>query len=261
MTALENLPTPAIIAHRGASAFAPENTLASFKLALEQGADAIELDAKLSKDGQPVVIHDQTIDRTTPQQGRVRDYLATDLRKMDAGSHFDVSFQGEPIPTLEEVLKAVGQLTYTNIELTNYETPFDPLPQRVAEIVRRLKLGGRVFFSSFSIVALLRIRRLLPETPVGLLLPSGRSGTLAQALFGPLAKHRSLHPEASSVTASLVAQNHRRGRKVLVYTVNQESEMRRLFEAGVDGIFTDDPLLARKVLAATRKPASDRSRA
>jgi glycerophosphoryl diester phosphodiesterase len=256
MNMLQGLPSPAIIAHRGASACAPENTLAAFKLALHQGADGIELDAKLSRDGQVVVIHDQTVERTTPQQGKVRDLLAAELRKMDAGSHFDVAFQGEPIPTLEEVLKAVGRLTYTNIELTNYGSPFDALPAQVAELVRKQKLGSRVMFSSFSPIALLRIHRLLPDAPLGLLLPPGRSGKVAQALLGRLVPHQSLHPERGSVTPEMVTRAHGKGRKVLVYTVNQESEMRRLFEAGVDGIFTDDPILARRVLSSFSKQAA-----
>jgi glycerophosphoryl diester phosphodiesterase len=90
---LTELPRPTIFAHRGASAYAPENTLAAFELALRQGADAIELDAKLTRDGHIVVIHDQTVDRTTEGRGRVKDMTLAELRKLDAGSHFDVAFQ------------------------------------------------------------------------------------------------------------------------------------------------------------------------
>ncbi len=122
---LSNLPKPAIIAHRGASAGAPENTLAAFRLALQQGADAIELDTKLSADGHPVVIHDQTVDRTTMSTGKVRDHTVADLNKMDVGSHFDSAYRGEPIPTLEDVFKAIGQHAIINVELTNYATPRD----------------------------------------------------------------------------------------------------------------------------------------
>jgi glycerophosphoryl diester phosphodiesterase len=252
----EKLPKPAIIAHRGASAFAPENTLAAFKLALEQGADAIELDAKLSADRQVVVIHDQTLDRTTPFTGRVRDFITADLHKMDAGSHFDVAFQGEPIPTLDEVFKAVGQLTYINVELTNYATPNDELPEKVAELVKRHKLQQRVLFSSFNAINLIRIRRLLPEMPTGLLLPPGWRGVLNRFLAGGLVRYQSLHPELGDVTSQLVIQTHRKNHLLFVYTVNREEDIRRLFEIGVDGIFTDDPILARTVLNKVRQGTS-----
>jgi len=251
-----NLPKPAIIAHRGASAYAPENTLAAFKLALEQGADAIELDAKLSADQQVVVIHDQTLDRTTPVNGRVRDFIMADMHKMDAGSHFDIAFQGEPIPTLDEVFKAVGQLTYINVELTNYATPRDKLPEKVAELVKRHKLQQRVFFSSFYVFNLTRIRRLLPEVPVGLLLPSGWKGKLSHFISTGLLRYQSLHPGLRDVSSRLINQTHKKGRLLLVYTVNQEEDMRRLYEISVDGIFTADPLLARTVLGKVRNSAA-----
>jgi glycerophosphoryl diester phosphodiesterase len=251
-----NMPKPAIIAHRGASAYAPENTLAAFKLALEQGADAIELDAKLSADEQVVVIHDQTLDRTTPVSGRVRDFKMADMHKMDAGSHFDIAFRGEPIPTLDEVFKAVGQLTYINVELTNYATPNDKLPDKVSELVRRNKLQQRVFFSSFYITTLVRIHRLLPEVPVGLLLASGWRGDLSYFISAFLLRYQSLHQKMSDVSLSLVHHMHKKGKSLFVYTVDQEEDMRRLFEIGVDGIFTPDPILAQKVLGKVRHSTS-----
>lgn len=243
-----HLPRPAIIAHRGASAHAPENTLAAFELALRQGADAVELDAKLTADGHIVVFHDLTIDRTTEGQGPLNKKTLAELRNLDAGSHFDVAFQGERIPTLEEVLKAVGQLTYINIELTNYANLLDDLPARVASLVRRLKFSQRVFFSSFNPIALIRIRRLLPECPAGLLAKPGRGGAWTRSWIGRLLKYQALHPEQSDVTPELVSGVHQNGEKVFVWTVNQGDEMHRLFKLGVDGIITDDPVLARQVL-------------
>lgn len=246
-----DLPRPIIFAHRGASAYAPENTLSAFELALRQGADAIELDAKLTADGHVVVIHDQTVDRTTEGSGRVKDMRLADLRKLDAGSHFDFAFRGEKIPTLEEVLKAVGQLTYTNIELTNYGSMTDSLPEKVAALVGRLKLNKRVIFSSFNPLALFRIRRILPDVPIGLLALPGKSGGWARTWPGRLLSYQALHPDQSDVTPELVEKAHRRGKAVFVYTVNKTTDMRRLFDAGVDGIFTDDPVQARQVHPVT----------
>jgi len=244
---LSDLPTPAVFAHRGASAYAPENTLAAFELALRQGADGIELDAKLSADKQVVVIHDSSVDRTTTHRGRVRDLPYAELRKMDAGSHFDIAFRGEPIPTLDEVFKAVGQLTYINVELTNYASPMDELPEKTAELVKRHRLNRRVLFSSYHPLPLMRIRRLIPEAPIGLLCFSGWKGALARSRLGQLFQYQSLHPELGDITPALVKRLHEAGCKLLVYTVNREDDMRRLFNLGVDGIFTDDPALAENV--------------
>src|SRR3970040_788546 len=98
----DQLPSPAIFAHRGASAHAPENTLAAFQLALRQQADGIEMDNKLSADGYVIVFHDQTVNRTTEGSGRVREKTLAELRELDAGSHFDVAYRGEPTPTPEK---------------------------------------------------------------------------------------------------------------------------------------------------------------
>ncbi len=246
---LKHLPHPAIIAHRGASAYAPENTLAAFDLAVRQGADAIELDAKLSADGEVVVFHDQTLARTTGAPGRVRATPLQELRRLDAGSHFDVAYRGEAIPTLDEVFEAVGRLLYINVELTNYASLFDDLPARVAAIVRRHNLANRVMFSSFNPVALLRARKLLPQTPVGLLAEPGVLGAAKRSPLFYWLDYQSLHPEARDAQAGLVQRAHRRGCPVLVYTVNQAEEMRRLFDIGVDGVFTDDPLLGKRIVA------------
>src|SRR5690606_38697099 len=127
--------------------------------AIDQGADAIELDAKLSADGEVVVIHDQTVNRTTTGSGRVGEMTLKELRALDAGSFFDITFQGEKIPTLNEVFALVGKRIPINVELTNYASLTDDLPDKVAALVRRHNLTRQVLFSSFNPLALLRIRR------------------------------------------------------------------------------------------------------
>lgn len=244
------LPTPAIIAHRGASAYAPENTLAAFELAVRQGADAIELDAKLTADGHVVVFHDQSLERTAGVQGKVRDKTLAELRRLDVGSHFDIAYKGEPIPTLDEVFEAIGKKIFINIELTNYDSLNDDLPLRVAEIVKKHQLTQWVMFSSFNPIALLRAHRCLPDVPIGLLSRPGRDGAWARSWLGYVIPYQALHPYLGDVSQSLINRIHRRRCKVQVYTVNQPDDMRRLIQMGVDGIFTDDPSLARRVLAA-----------
>jgi glycerophosphoryl diester phosphodiesterase len=250
---LQDLQRPVVFAHRGASAFAPENTLASFRLAAELGAPAIELDVKLTADSQVVVLHDHTLDRTTDGHGLLAQKTLAQVKQLDAGSSFAPQFQGEPIPTLAEVFEAVGRRVFINVELTNYTTPTDDLVSRVVEVIRAAKMETRIIFSSFNPLNLIRAGRVLPEVPLGLLATEGRSGALARSFVGHLIPHQALHPYLEDVNRKLVDAVHAQGRRVHVWTVNPEAEMRRLFAYGVDGIFTDDPSLALKVFAEMRE--------
>ncbi len=250
---LQDLSRPVIFAHRGASAFAPENTLASFRLAVEQGAPAVELDVKLTADSQVVVLHDHLLDRTTDGHGALNKTTLEQVKRLDAGSSFAEKYRGEPVPTLQEVFEAVGQQVLINVELTNYTTPTDDLVSRVVEVVHRCEMEERIIFSSFNPLNLIQAQRLLPEVPAGLLATEGRSGALARSFVGNLIPHQALHPYLDDVTQKLVDKVHARGRRVHVWTVNAEAEMRRLFVYGVDGIFTDDPPLALKVLGEYKK--------
>lgn len=141
---------PLIIAHRGASALAPENTLAAFALALKQGADGIELDVMLTRDKELAVIHDASVDRTTNGNGLVAEMTLADLRKLDAGSKFSPDFAGEPIPTLRQVLELTGSRILVNIELKNYAHPLDALTECVIRLVQELGLSQSVLLSSFN---------------------------------------------------------------------------------------------------------------
>jgi glycerophosphoryl diester phosphodiesterase len=250
---LQDLSRPVIFAHRGASAFAPENTLASFRLAVEQGAPAVELDVKLTADGQVVVLHDHLMDRTTDGHGPLIKMTLEQVKKLDAGAKFSEKYRGEPIPTLQEVFEAVGKQVLINVELTNYTTPTDDLVSRVVEVVHRCKMEDQIIFSSFNPLNLIQAQKLLPEVPAGLLATEGKSGALARSFVGNLIPHQALHPYLDDVTQKLVDQVHARGRRVHVWTVNPEAEMRRLFGYGVDGIFTDNPPLALAVLGDTGK--------
>ncbi len=235
------LPSPVIIAHRGDSANAPENTLAAFRMAAEKGADAIEFDVKLSADGEVIVLHDQTVDRTTDGRGDVRRLPLAALRDLEAGARFKERFPGERIPTLEEVFEAVGTRLHMNIELTNYATPGDALVEKVAALVRKHAMQERVLFSSFFACNLRRAKALLPEAPRGQLAWRGWLGWPART-FGWRGQF-ALHPYLTDVTPALVSHLHRAGKRVFVWTVNAEADMNHLLSLGVDGIFTDDPAL------------------
>jgi glycerophosphoryl diester phosphodiesterase len=249
---LTSLSQPVIFAHRGASAHAPENTLAAFELALAQQADAIELDAKLSADGQVVVIHDATLDRTTDGRGRVMDLTFSQLRALDAGSFFSEQFRGEKIPALEEVFEAVGKRTFINVELTNYATPGDGLVESVCELVKKCGMQQRVLFSSFLALNLSKARAYLPDVPRGLLALKGFPGAWARSFGSAFGRYQALHPHLTDVSRQQVQRVHRLNRRIHIWTVNAVEDMRRLFRWGVDGIFTDDPLLALQVRSESK---------
>ena len=230
---------PKIIAHRGASAHAPENTIAAFQLALDQGADGIELDVMLSKDGHLVVIHDNTVDRTTDGKGAVRDMTLEELKSLDAGG-------GQRIPTLEEVLELFGGRFIINIELSNYVSIFNKLPIEAAKMVKNHQLGKSVIMSSFNPFNLPRFHAILPEVDLGLLTDPNKAKKWVWRLFN----YDALHPHFSDVDQVLVAALHRRNRKVNVWTVDDPQEIRRLAALEVDSIITNDPVAAREVLEA-----------
>ncbi|MCX6055762.1 MAG: glycerophosphodiester phosphodiesterase family protein [Chloroflexi bacterium] len=240
--------TPVIFAHRGACASAPENTLASFELAVKQLADAVELDAKLSKDGQVVVIHDPTVDRTTNGSGSVNRLTLAELKTLDAGGKFDPKYKGEKIPTLDEVFESVGGKVFVNVELTNYKSSRDALIEKTARIVKNHKMEARVIFSSFLPKNLIAIRKLLPDTLVGLLCLEGAAGLLSRSFFFRKVFPLAIHPYLADVSGPYVANEHKNKRRVHVWTVNEENDLKRLAEIGVDGIFTDDPMKARRIL-------------
>lgn len=228
-----------IIAHRGASAHAPENSLAAFQLAYEHKADGIELDVMLSADEQVVVIHDDTVDRTTNGSGRVREMTLGQLKQLDLDN-------GEKLPTLVEVFKRIGGLFLINIELKNYSTIFDVLPIKVAELVRSFGLEESVLISSFNPLNLTRLHSKLPQTRLGLITMPQKADHWIWNLF----KYDSLHPHFSDVDANMVSRLHARQRQINVWTVDEPEEILRLNRLGVDGIITNDPLGARLVLEA-----------
>ena len=249
---LTSLAQPVIFAHRGASAHAPENTLAAFELALEQKADAIELDVKLSADGRAVVIHDSTLDRTTGTHGRVKDLSLAELQLLDAGSFFSEKYRGEQIPTLEQVFEAVGKRTLINVELTNYTTPRDQLVEMVCMLVKKFGLQKSILFSSFFGSNLSKAQAYLPEVPRGLLAFDGWLGAWARSFGFNFGRYQALHPYLKDVTPQQVQRVHRLNRRIHVWTVNAAEDMRRLFHWGVDAIFTDDPQLAVQVRSESK---------
>lgn len=242
------------IAHRGASAAAPPNTLAAFKKAIELGADGIEFDVHFSADGVPVVIHDFTVDATTDGSGRVADLTLAQLKQLDAGTRFDPAFTGERIPTLDEVLEAVsgrrgwGGELLLNVELKTTSPGDNGLERAVITLVEQHSLSRRVLFSSFNPFSLRRAKRIAPHIPAGLLYDQGLSLPLRRAWLAFLAPHEARHPHYKMVDARYMAWARRRGYRVNTWTVDDPAEMRRLVGLGVNGIITNVPDVLRSVL-------------
>jgi glycerophosphoryl diester phosphodiesterase len=187
---------------------------------MRQGADGIELDAKLSADGHVVVIHDPTVDRTTHTHGHVKDLSLAELRSLDAGGFFAEKYRGEPIPTLEAVFEAFGKHMFINVELTNYSTPGDHLVESVCRLVKEFGLQKQVLFSSFYASNLSKAGGWLPEVPRGLLAFNGLLGAWARSFGFAFGKYQALHPNLKDVTPQQVQRVHRLGRRVHVWTVN-----------------------------------------
>jgi glycerophosphoryl diester phosphodiesterase len=231
---------PVAVAHRGASARAPENTLPAFRLALRRGARAIEFDVHQTRDHRLVVVHDASLQRTTGVRKAVERLTARTVTALDAGAWFAPAYRRARIPTLEQVLRALNGHAILNIELKAGVRRLHPgLESRVLTLLRRLGWRDRVVVSSFHVRYLERLRRLDPAIAIGILVhPWSIETALARAArLGAV----SIHPPARVVTAELVGRLHDEGYAVLPYTVDRVEDKRRLTRFGVDGFFTNDP--------------------
>jgi len=237
-----------LLGHRGAAAEAPANTVASFRRAMEVGADGVELDVHLTRDGQVVVIHDETVTSVTGAPGRIREMTLAEIQRLDAGSYFGPEFAGARIPTLDEALDAVGPQAVVNIEIKGTSVASEGLEREVARIVRAHGMGGRVIISSFNPFRLWRMRSLDPDLPRGMLHGPNTPVYVRDLWFLPMVQPDALHPHYSMVNAAYMKRAHQWGVRVNVWTVDDPAEARRLMELGVDSIITNDPARLREVV-------------
>ena len=255
ITALEN-PRQSflIIAHRGASAVSPENTLVAFKKATALHANAIELDVRQTKDSQLVVLHDAPVDRTTNGSGDIASLTFPEVRKLDAGSWFHPHFKDEWIPTLQEVIQILDTTTILIIEIKGGNEVYPGIEERVLETVKINRLEGRVILKSFDQRVLARLKRQAPLTPllyvyvftIPLLNITIDHGMSVGDLFDLNVDY--LQPHKIFLTKSHVRQAQERGFKVIAWDVQDESTMKALIDLGVDGIETDFPDLLHDIL-------------
>jgi glycerophosphoryl diester phosphodiesterase len=230
-----------VTAHRGFSGENPENTLASFRAAIAVGADMIELDVHLTRDNEVVVIHDDTLERTTDGKGNVADKTLAELKALDAGFRFNPRFAGERIPTLAEVLDVARGRIRVNIELKkgkNFPYTMEELADRTLAVVEKAGMTDQVLFSSFDPAAVDRIREIAPRLPIAVI-------TQKPWLTPEETGGGKLYPAINSSFKNLNEKNirlaHAAGIEVHAWTVNTPADMEKVISLGVDGIITNHP--------------------
>lgn len=234
-----------VFAHRGFSGKYPENTMLAFKKAAEVGCYGIELDVQLTKDDEIVIMHDETIDRTTSGTGNVRDYTYQELCLVDCYGKFEGEYEFQRIPTLREYLTWVKDTgLVTNIELKNSVYYYEHLEEKVIDMVREFKMEDRVIFSSFNLVSINKCKKMLPEVPMGYLMEVRMDN------MGFFTKENGVeyyHPDKNYLTEEMVQDCHAHGIGVNVWTVNKKDLMKQLNSWNVDGIFTNFPDRAKEL--------------
>ena len=238
-----------MIAHRGGGGLAPENTLAAFRNAIEVGVDGVELDVRLTRDSQVVVIHDRRLDRTTTGTGPVGTYAVKELKRLDAGSWFDLKFKGEQVPTLEEVFDTLPDqfLVYVDLKVRGHGAW--SLASKVAQTIRRHSRWETTMVSSFNPLSTGIVRRLEPRVLRGYTWSRKHPLPLRRRWFGPLVMAHWLTPDRDTFTREALKSFHRQGKPVLAWDLDAGTDMTQLKAMRLDAVVTDYPdvLIQQKV--------------
>lgn len=242
-----------VIAHRGASAHAPENTISAFKKAFELGVDILEIDVHQTNDRELVVLHDGTVNRTTNGKGKVKNISFEELRKLDAGSWFSKDFIGEKIPSLREVFEITPDSIILLIEIKKGSETYPGVENRVVQLIKEYKFEKRVILKSFDDKTLQELKNIAPEIP-RLKVFVGQISFLKIVIdytinFGNVLDDDVQYIQAHwfGVTKCFIAKAQKKGYKVYVWDVNNEKRMKELILMGVDGIETDYPDILKKI--------------
>lgn len=231
-------------AHRGFSAKYPENTMLAFRKAREAGADGIELDVQLSRDGEVMIMHDETLKRTCAKKGLLKDYTAAELRRMNAAHGWDCGFQ--PIPTLREYFSWVCATDLiTNIEMKTSAIRYPGIEEKVIGLIREFRLADQVILSSFKHETIRRMQALMPELRYGYLMDSWAEDVLDYLKQNHL---WSFHPNAARLNEALIRALHREGIRICCYTVNEIAAAKRLQAEGVEVIISNECEMMHDIL-------------
>ncbi len=245
---------PYVIAHRGISGKAPENTLSAFSRAVDtSGISMIELDVRISRDEEIIVLHDRTLQRTSTGNGAAHDYNLSELKQFDAGSWFHPSFSRERIPTLTEVLRLAKNKSWVNIELKG-DLMFrasDLFVKRVIETVQTEGMEQQVLYSSFTHDLVARIRRMEPQAMTGVIYNIYRDFGRAPSKLAERVDATVFVCAKRELRKSMIRDARQHGLALYVYTLNSVQDAQKMIHLGVDGIISDD---ADDIVAAVRKP-------
>ena len=239
---LSRFTRPLLIGHRGYPALCPENTLASFEGAMQAGCDMIELDVTLTKDRKVVVIHDDTLDRTTTGKGPVRGHTLAEIQALDAGSWFDARFAAERVPELSEVIRRTAGRCMLNIEIKESafeaDYPADAIEHQVVKLVKTSGAMDRVIISSFDKRILERIAAMDAPPAVAYITDHGADKRVLEMLLAM--KAFSWHPRFKVLTRDQVGLMHAAGLKVFPWTINTREEAEKILALGVDGLICNE---------------------
>ncbi|MEV9650479.1 glycerophosphodiester phosphodiesterase [Bacillus aerius] len=234
-----------IIAHRGSSSAAPENTIAAFDVAVEQGADYIELDVQMTMDQHVVVIHDDTVDRTTNGNGLVKSYTLDQLKKLDAGSWFDHQYTNERIPTLQEILERYSQRIGILIEIKHPKRQIG-IEKAVARIINRFAYSRHIMIQSFDVHALQRIKTFAPSLRTALIIKPDAFKLTKRKLTTYSSFANGLNMKKTMINKWWIDRIHSFGMEVFIWTVKDQKTADRIKKYPIDGVVTDNPLFFQK---------------
>ncbi|MDQ0213813.1 glycerophosphoryl diester phosphodiesterase [Oikeobacillus pervagus] len=240
-----------IFAHRGFSSLQPENTMQAFQAAYKAGADGIEIDVQLTKDGEIVVIHDEKVDRTTNGKGYVKDYLLTDLKKLDASYKFKKKIKKYRIPTLAEVFQWMTENEMIcNIELKNNKIQYEFLEEKVIQLIREFHFEHRVILSSFNHYSIVHCYQIAPDIEIA---PLYSNGIFMPWLYAKSINAKAIHPNVKTLNADIIQSSLNDQIQVRPYTINDPKVMEWLYSLQCSAIITDDPEKAITVKKLQRK--------
>lgn len=234
-----------VFGHRGASAYAPQNTLPSFQLALDQGVDGIEFDVHLSSDGVPVVFHDFVLDHLTDGTGLIHEQPLSELKQLDAGGKFSAQFAGVRIPTLAEVFELIGDQVMLNVEIKSRQ---EHAPRLIAEVIQQFGLQAQVIISSFDLDTLSLARHAMPDIAIGVLHEAILTDEHLKLIDS--IQPQALHPYYQLLlhNAEYVNTYINSAFQVNTWTVNNPADAQKLQALGVNAVMTDYPDLIRAAL-------------
>lgn len=233
-------------AHRGSSAYAPENTLIAFELAIRQGADGIELDVQLTQDNELVVIHDEKVDNVSNHTGYVKDYSLKELKSFNFNKKF-LQFGKVTIPTLEEVYKLIKPTNLTiNVELKNSIIQYKGIEKKLIELEEMMGMEDRIIYSSFNHYSLMKLKKISSKAKVGILFADE---FIDVPEYGVKIGANALHPALYILQIpDFIKDSKEKNLPLHVWTVNEEEHMKLMVENRIEAIITDKPDLARKIV-------------